>query len=65
MSSSVLMEIWPWLAGVAYLLVVAVLRVLRAQRDAQIVVHDRIRESREIRKRYRKSVKERQAQLEV
>ena len=44
-----LQSVWPALAVLAFMLITSVLRVLSAQHQSQIDVHNRIRESKQLR----------------
>ncbi len=61
--ASTLQTIWPVLAGLAYLQLVAICKVLGAQWQREVDLHDRAVQAREMRRDYHEAVRQRQAQL--
>ena len=58
-------SVWPVLGILAYLLITCVLRVLRAQREAEIQVYDRVRASKKMRKDYLERMRDPEIKVEV
>jgi thiosulfate reductase cytochrome b subunit len=61
--SSTLQSIWPVLAGLAYLQLVVMCKVLGTHWRREVGLHDRAVRARQLRRDYRDAVRQRQAQL--
>ena len=53
--------VWLVLAGLVYILFTCVLLILAAQHGRAIAIHDRIRESKNLRHQYLKAIAEKEA----
>lgn len=53
-------SIWPVVLGLVYLLFTCVLLILAAQHGRAIAIHDRIRESKALRRQYLRAVESKQ-----
>lgn len=62
MNREVLLQVWPVLAILAYVLVTCVLTTLAYMRRNQVELHDRVRESLLLRQRYMATTEQRQQQ---
>lgn len=60
METQILSEVWPVLAVLAIFMTTAMLYVIASRHNHAIMIHDRVRESKNLRRQYEATIRDKQ-----